>query len=315
MKIFDFRVFLALIILLCMTSCGDDDPGDADTFVSISELFKSLEPPIQTYTIEDPKEASTIKGDEGTVINVMANAFTDQHNDPVTTPITVNLNEYLSLEDMFMGNVQTTSNEQILITGGSFELSFEDVNGNAVNPSPFSLQASIPVQTDVSGFENDLRYFTGERINVDGREIVDWDVQSNSETWFVDGTFNIAGLEQGLSNCDVLFSMAGESPTQFSVSIDGVTDYSKSSVWLFIDDFPSVVVLTVINDTGDALKTYENSIPKNLKATLLAIHIDDDNYLKYGSLPITVAGDDLFTVNVDFGTTSGLEALVQTITN
>ncbi len=259
--------------------------------------------------------ANTITGDDGTIINIGANAFTDSGNNPITTPITAKLSEFLTLDKMIKNNAQTSSNGQLLITGGSFDLTFEDENENPVNVDPWSMQAAMTIQTDTTGLGlNYMNYYVGTRTTVGGREMVNWDF-GQAEAWLDSGAFNIDGLQQGLSNCDVLYDMAGETATQFEVTISDVIDYSNSTVWMFIEDFPSVIMITSLNDTEDALETYANSIPAGLNATLIAITVDSDNYLKFGSLPITVAGDDIFNVDVDYGTTTELESLIATITN
>lgn len=314
------RASYALCLLVILFSCNSNDDADpiipADSYASLSDLVESLKPDAQTITISDPTIAQTITGADGTEISIAANAFTDGNNDPITTPVTAKLNEYLSLENMILGNAQTESNGQILVTGGSFDLTFEDENGATANVNnPFDLQAKIPVQTNVAGLENDLQYYKGNRTTVDGKEIVDWELGQNSEAWFTEGAFNIAGLDQGLSNCDVLYDMTGDTPTQFEVTIDGVTDYSQSTVWMFIEDFPSIIMVYSLNDTEDALETYANSIPLGLNITLVAITVDADNYLKFGSIEGQVAGDDIFNVTTDYGTTAELSTLIQTIAN
>lgn len=306
---------ISSFMLNCKTN-DDEDSINADNFNSLSELVESLKQEPQTHSISDPTMISTITGDDGTVITINANSFTDNDNNPITTPVTAKLSEFMTLEKMMKNNVQTSSNGQLLITGGSFELEFEDENGNPVNVTPWSMQAAMTVQTDTTGLDlNYMNYYVGNRMTVDGREMVNWTLGENVEAWFDEDSFNIAGLEQGLANCDVLYDMAGETATQFEVTISDVTDYSNSTVWMFIEDFPSVIMITSLNDTEDALETYANSIPAGLNATLIAITVDDENYLKFGSLPITVAGDDTFNVDVDYGTTAELEVLIETITN
>ena len=109
--------------------------------------------------------------------------------------------------------------------------------------------------------------------------------------------------------------MAGANGTQFEVTVSGVIDYTDNvTVWLVIEDFPSVVMITTVNSTP-ALETYAGSIPMGLNATLIGIHIDENNYLKFGSLPIEVMGDDSFNIDVDFGTEDELVSLIQSLTN
>lgn len=318
MKKLSINYGLAIFLsCLTLTSCNDDDDSPAfipaDSFSSLSDFVESQKPEAQTFTI-DPTSDQVITGEDGVVIEIDAGAFTDENDDPITTPITVELKEYLDLKSMFEGNIQTVSNGQLLVTGGNFDLRFKDESGNDVNVNPWSIHSKIPVATDISGYENSMQYYIGETTTVDGREVVNWNI-GQAEFWMEEGVFNTLGVQQGLSNCDVLYDMAEENPTQFEVTVSGVEDYSQTAVWMFIEDFPSIVMIYSLNDTMDALETYENSIPEGLNATLLAITIDDDNYLKFGSLPITVSGNDTFNVDVAYGTTADLSALIDNILN
>jgi hypothetical protein len=73
-------------------------------------------------------------------------------------------------------------------------------------------------------------------------------------------------------------------------------------------------MLTNINSTP-ALETYDESIPTGLDGTLIGINIDDNNYLSFGSLPITIAGDDSFNINVNYGTEAELVELIESLVN
>lgn len=319
MKKQSFNTIFAIVLSsFIFVSCNNDDDNgpqgpNADTFTSLSALIDDLKPDTQTFEL-DPTTGGTITGDDGTIIEINPNAFTDDNDDPITTTITVKLKEYLTVKNMFMANIQTLSNGQLLVTGGSFDLTFEDENGNDVNISPWDIQSKIPIQTNIPAeYENTMQYFVGEVTTDDGKEVVNW-TQGQAEFWMdEEGFFNTLGVEQGLSNCDVLYNMVGETPTQFEVTVTGVTDYSQATVWMFIEDFPSIVVITSLNDAEDALETYANSIPTGLNATLVAMTVDEDSYLKFGSLAITVAGDDTFNVDVDYGTTEELSALIDSI--
>ena len=103
--------------------------------------------------------------------------------------------------------------------------------------------------------------------------------------------------------------------SSLAITVSGVSDYTSNvEIWLIVDDFPSVVMLTTINATP-ALQTYSGSIPTGLTGTLVGIHIDDDENLNFGFLPIIVAGDDSFNINVDYGTEAELVVLVESLVN
>ena len=307
-------IVLSLLLFNCENNDDNSEVINADTYSSMDGLIQALKPSAQTFTI-DPTTDETVTGADGTIISINANAFTDDNNNLIGTPVTVKLREHLTLEDMILANVQTSSNNQILVTGGSFSLTFEDENGSSINVNPWAIHAQIPVQTDITGYENQMQYYKGESSIVDNREMVDWELGTNSQADLGNGIFFISGLDQGFANCDVLYDMAGDTPTQFEVSVSDVTDYTETTVWMVIEDFPSVIMITSLNDTRTALSTYENSIPTGLNATLIAISVDEDNYLKFGSLPITVLGDDVFNIDLDYGTTQELTTLIQNIAN
>jgi hypothetical protein len=284
---------------------------NASIFNDISVLIQDLKSEPQTFNVNDQTTTTSIIGEGGTVINFEANSFSDSNDNPVTTGIVIQLNEYLTLGQMMKNNIQTISNEQLLVTGGSFNLTATDNSNNPLNVNPWSVSATLPIQTDISGFENGMRLFVGEINTTDGIEQVNWtQAENNNEFWLNDGFMNFYGIDVGLSNCDVLFDMAGENGTQFSVYIENNTTPSNFMVWMFINDFPSVVAITSPTDDELGVKTYDGSIPLGLNATLLSIGVDDDNYLKFGTLEINVQGDDVFTIDVDYGTTEDLSLLI-----
>jgi hypothetical protein len=245
MKKTNIKTFLICISFsLLVFSCINDDnntsaESNLDSYSSLNDVIQAIKPEAQSFTV-NPTIEQIKTGADGTVIQIFGNAFTDDDGNLISTPITMTLTEYLTLGDMILGNVQTTSNNQLLVTGGSFNLVFEDENGSSVNVNPSNIEAFIPVQTDITGFENQMQYYIREFSIVEGREVVNWDLSQNSEAWMDTGGFIILGLLSGLTNCDVLYDMAGDTPTQFGVPVSGVTNYENTIVWLVIDDFPSV---------------------------------------------------------------------------
>ena len=220
---------------------------------------------------------------------------------------------------MILAKAPTTSNGSLLVTGGSFEVTAENATtGEELQFTSWGCQCSLNIQTNPSTtHQNQMVLFDGNTNNVDnnGLAVVDWDQTNTDGGTGAQGIFTAYGIDIGFSNCDVLYDMAGQNGTQFEATVSGVTDYTSNvEVWLIIEDFPSVVMLTTVNSTP-ALETYAGSIPQGLNGTLLALHIDDDNYLRFGSLPITVAGDDSFNIDVDYGTEAELVALVESLVN
>jgi len=315
---------LALVISLTTYNCDDAEGGsyqsnpNASTFTSIQDLRNSLKPDPYVETI-DPSTSFSISGPDGTTITCTGNSILDSNGNEVTDNVTISLYEFNTTDEMILAKAPTTSNGSLLVTGGSFEVTAENATtGEELQFTSWGCQCSLNIQTNPStSHQNQMVLFDGNTNNVDnnGLAVVDWDQTNTDGGTGAQGIFTAYGIDIGFSNCDVLYDMAGQNGTQFEATVSGVTDYTSNvEVWLIIEDFPSVVMLTTVNSTP-ALETYAGSIPQGLNGTLLALHIDDDNYLRFGSLPITVAGDDLFNIDVDYGTEAELVALVESLVN
>ncbi len=312
-----YYFFTGLVFLSCSNEptggIGDNsNPNvNASVYNDVTDLMDNLKSETQTFDVNDQTTPTSITGEGGTIVNFDANAFTDSDGVLVTSGIVIHLDEYLSLSQMMKNNIQTLSNGQLLVTGGSFNLAATDANNAPLNVNPWSVNAQLPIQTDISGFENGMSLFVGEINTTDGIEQVNWtQATNNNEFWLSDGFMNFYGIDLGLSNCDVLYDMAGEEGTQFSVYIEDSIIPSNYMIWMFINDFPSVIAITSPTDDGLGVKTYDGSIPVGLNATLLAIGVDDDNYLRFGTLEIDVQEEDEFTIDVEYGTTENLTTLI-----
>ena len=287
----------------------------SNTFSSVIEVQNSLKPKEQIFTIFDNTVSNTIQGTNGTVIYINPNAIT-LNGSPYTGVVKATLDEYLTPNSMILSGIQTTSNGELLVTGGSFELDLEGEFGEDLDLANWSTSASMPLAVNLSNdFKSAMRFYVGERLQIDGREQVNWelnDFQEFGPPW--QGFSEFYGINLGLSNCDVLYSSVIQGlGTQFSVLLEGVSDYNNAIVWMFINDFPSVVQITSLIENEQGFKTYADSIPVGLNATLLAIYVDEDDYLKFGTLEINVQGDDVFTIPLSFGTKDSLKALIESL--
>ena len=314
---------MSIIFSLGIYNCDEADggssqsPPNASTFTSIEDLRNSLKPDPHVNTV-DPSASFTVEGPGGTSITCTGNSVLDSSGNTVSDDVIISLYEFNTLDEMILAKAPTTSNGSLLVTGGSFEVTAENATtGEELEFSSWGCNCSLNIQTNPSPtHESQMVLFDGNTNNVDnnGLEVVDWN-QANADGGSGQGVFTAYGIDIGFSNCDVLYDMAGENGTQFEATVTGVSDYSSNvEVWLIIDDFPSVVMLTTVNSTP-ALETYAGSIPTGLNGTLVGIHIDDDSYLNFGVLPITVAGDDSFNIDVDYGTEAELVALVESLVN
>ena len=119
------NLVLIFSLLISLLSCNDEEVDivlpSASTYSSISELRQSLKPAPYVVSV-DPTQNFTINGPDGVQINCNANSILDSSGQPVNQAVDVTLNEYLTTDKMILGNVPTSSNGSLLVTGGSFDL-------------------------------------------------------------------------------------------------------------------------------------------------------------------------------------------------
>ena len=110
----------------------DTECGGLKTFVAPKkQLFK-----VQAST------GKTIEGEQGTLIIIPPNAFIDKKGNNIIGTVDFELVEALTLEDMILYNLTTTSNGKQLETGGMFYM-----NAN-LNGSPIAINPEAPIYTE-----------------------------------------------------------------------------------------------------------------------------------------------------------------------
>ncbi len=122
-------------------------------------LHTWVNPTVQSFAV-DPKKGATIEGKEGTLIIVPANAFVDENNKTITEAVQFELVEALTLEDMILYNLATTSNGKPLETGGMLHIKTKCNNKEVkINPAR-PLYIEVPtneVKKDMMAFEGEVQ--------------------------------------------------------------------------------------------------------------------------------------------------------------
>lgn len=122
-----------------------------------------VEPTVQHFKV-NPAIGGAIEGDDGTLVIIPENAFVDSNGVVVKEVVDFELVEALTLEDMVLYNLATTSNGKLLETGGMLYVNAK-VNGKAV-----LINTSTPLYIEVPTDEvkKDMMAFEGE-ISEDGK--------------------------------------------------------------------------------------------------------------------------------------------------
>ena len=159
---------------------------------NISVLFDSLRPPTQSFSINGEKD-TLIVGLNGTTLTILKNTFVNRNGHTPRT-VTINLVEINSISDIINANLQTTSGNDILQTGGMLFIdakenneSLEIVNGK-----------SIHVELKSRFKAPEMKVFGG---NFDSNGKMDWIAPRNLESYLIPIPLNLLDFSKGGLEC------------------------------------------------------------------------------------------------------------------
>lgn len=118
---------LLIIVIFGLTSCDKKQKNsesknitDSRTEIGkINDLLKQYEEPSQIFKISTD-EISQIKGKQGTIISINPDDLVTENGQPLGKSIEVELKELTNQDELLRANAQTTSNGQLLISGGAY---------------------------------------------------------------------------------------------------------------------------------------------------------------------------------------------------
>jgi hypothetical protein len=286
--------------------------GIAD-FANLQEVHDSLtQNDTVALQILNPDIENELEGPQGIRLVFPANSCTNPSGDDPVAPFKVQLIEIFKRGDMIRHNTQTFATEDALVSGGMFWVKVTDANGAELELN--GVQAILPRQTDAAGYEEDMEYFTGVDQTTPSGPVLSWGAGESDLTFDEDagtnGEYTIWSILGGWSNCDAFYELLDEDATQFSVRVTNALDYTNTQVFFALNDFSTVAALTTVD--VDALTTYQTSIPMGAAGKLIAISLIDGQ-LYFASQDVTIAGDDMFEMEVQPGTLDELNTLLSTL--
>ncbi len=125
-------------------------------FDSVDELEKTLGSGKTSYFKVDPAIKNVING-KGVHMLIEPNTFVDADGNIITEPVEIELREALKMEDFISNNLATLSGEEMLVSGGMFEVSAKTISGKKVQ-----ISAEQPITTVVTAdqVESGMQLFT-----------------------------------------------------------------------------------------------------------------------------------------------------------
>ena len=141
-------------------------PADPVVTLPKASPFGTTTLKTQSFTI-DALKGGTLTGKEGAKLAIPANAFVDRNGNPVKGKVTIILKEALSMTDIVLGGLTTTSDSNVLESGGMIYV-HATANGEqlAIAPSK-EIMATIPAVDRLAG----MQLFEGQ---VKKDETINW---------------------------------------------------------------------------------------------------------------------------------------------
>jgi hypothetical protein len=239
------------------------------------QFFSANREYIQIFKVS-PKKEIVIKGKKGTTIRIPKKAFVDTKGVTVTGEITIELLEIYTKSDMVLNNIQTTSNQKLLETGGMIYIKafYQNLEVTLAENEFFTIE--FPTENK----QKDMNIFYGDTTS----QNINWQ-QANrnfgSDNTYIENQkelnkYIFNSTELGWINCDRFINQ-----TETTDLIVNTTDTLGVNFCLV---FKSINSVMNVSDRNGVIKFY--NIPIGQTAILIAFK-KTENETFYSSRTVT----------------------------
>ncbi|MFA9389697.1 MAG: energy transducer TonB [Prolixibacteraceae bacterium] len=129
--------------------------------IHVADIYKKFNKTPQSFSILANRD-TTILCDEGTTIKIKAYSFiTEEKGNEVSGEIQIKVQEYYKVDEMIQSNLSTSSDNELLETGGMLYISARSEDGICILKKGRSIDIGFPY----SKKEEDMALFSGEWTN------------------------------------------------------------------------------------------------------------------------------------------------------
>ena len=286
------------LMIAVVSSCKKDVLETSEVFPegnyqSLQDFYEQNGAETQNILINDPEIFNVITGQMGTQIQIPANSLRDSAGFPPPGSVNVTLREVYNIKDMVLSHLPTTSDGNILQSGGMFYLEFS-ANNIRYQPNSYLL-VTMPGDSAVQG----MQVFFGLENQSTG---INWALADSGSFVSLDsaGTNYIMYLDSlgyGWINCDQLYPIGN--PTD--VTITPVVDAERNetvdiAVYLL---FPSINSVMNVSNTTSQQNVIAYNIPIGMQAVAAVIGVGRITKKAYfGKINFTVTSPQNVSVSV-----------------
>lgn len=153
-----------LLLVVVMVACDQNEkidlPNSFLTKLSDNSPLELTTPESQYFEISGGS-TQVIEGDNGVRVSIPKGAFLDQNGKAVTTNIKVELQEITTVDNMLLSGISTTSNGELLETGGMIYID-ATVSGKQLTIDP---KAPVYVEIPTVEIKDGMQLYEGEVVN------------------------------------------------------------------------------------------------------------------------------------------------------
>ena len=313
------KILLGLVCVISFFGCKKGKEKTITPPVYADFFESNFQNKVQTYKI-DPSEMNVVVGKEGVNIAIRPNTFEDMNGDLVTDEVTIELIEILNYREMINTGKVSTSNGEILVSGGQARIrafrgseelttnkgimvtvpksNISTIDGDKMNlfvgndDENFDWEEDLTTNVGVfqEGFIGQINPINAFMMNIDSLGDT---LSGNDSIIFDEGPFyyfNFQNENLGWINCDYFWDY----PMQTSLTIHTEEQYECSNTNTFL-------VFKSINSVS-SIGCYKNAfvldnLPIGEEAIIVMVsQIDGQPY--FGMQPITIVSNHVETISM-----------------
>jgi hypothetical protein len=273
---------------------------------NLSALFENrMEDAKQSFTL-DNTTGGTFEGSNGVIISVPANAFVYADGSAVSGSVSFELVEILTYREMMLLKKPTTSDGQILVSGGQINLTASKSGNPVYLASGMSVGVSVPNDSP----DPAMRLFSG----VEGEDgIVEWSILEDDSIIFVDDTAEFGGYyfefdnpDLGWINCDYFW----DNPNPITNATVTLPEEFTGVYATGFACFPEINSVMYMNWVYDSSNYIAYNIPVGTPTKFLFIAEIDGVYYSVITEIIAITADHVEVLSMSVTTLEAFEEAV-----
>jgi hypothetical protein len=280
---------IILAAVLLVFSCAKEE-FTTNTYAkkqsALTDLFKNIAPTMQNFTITAGQQ-QLVTGEKGTKITFYANSFKKKDGTILTSgSIKIVLQEMLTANKMILAKKSTTSNGNILRSGGqifikAFLGSEELIVNEASKPSVSILSTTFEPMSLYSGTVKPMDSIAGDTI-------INWDITKDSIVFKQDsaggggggnyvGSYNFKFGNFGYWNCDQLYNDPSPKTEMYIGTPSGFVD-SNTAVFIYFTSLNSVARCEGFNYTTNKFYLNHSQASVGLACKIVLVSKKDNKF-------------------------------------